>query len=76
MTIEFDAPDEALSNASATTASFLMVVSWGGYESLQWPGCALKGLSATTDLPFSMVLVWGLKIRSYLSGPPGALTRM
>jgi hypothetical protein len=39
--------------------TFLIAVSWGGYESLQWPVCALKGPSGYyTDLPFTMVRLY------------------
>lgn len=38
---------------------FLIAVSWGGFESLQWPVCALQGPSGYyTDLPFNMVRIY------------------
>ena len=44
MTIELDAPDEAAVERFCNNLKrFLMAVSWGGYESLQWPVCAAKG---------------------------------
>ncbi|MEZ4790698.1 MAG: aminotransferase class I/II-fold pyridoxal phosphate-dependent enzyme [Flavobacteriales bacterium] len=60
MTIELDAPDEAaVERFCDGLKRFLIAVSWGGYESLQWPVCALKGPSGYyTDLPFSMVRLY------------------
>lgn len=60
MTIELDAPDEAaVERFCDGLKRFLMAVSWGGYESLQWPVCALKGPSGYyTDLPFTMVRLY------------------
>ncbi len=60
MTIELDAPDEAaVERFCDNLPSFLIAVSWGGYESLQWPVCALKGPSGYyTDLPFTMVRLY------------------
>ncbi|HRH70714.1 MAG TPA: aminotransferase class I/II-fold pyridoxal phosphate-dependent enzyme [Flavobacteriales bacterium] len=60
MTIELDAPDEAgVERFCDNLKTFLIAVSWGGYESLQWPVCALKGPSGYyTDLPFTMVRLY------------------
>ncbi|MBL7945551.1 MAG: aminotransferase class I/II-fold pyridoxal phosphate-dependent enzyme [Flavobacteriales bacterium] len=60
MTIELDAPDEAaVERFCDGLERFLIAVSWGGYESLQWPVCALKGPSGYhTDLPFTMVRLY------------------
>ncbi len=60
MTIELEAPDEAaVERFCDNLPSFLMAVSWGGYESLQWPVCALKGPNGYyTDLPFTMVRLY------------------
>ena len=60
MTIELDAPDEAaVERFCDGLKRFLIAVSWGGYESLQWPVCALKGPSGYyTDLPFTMVRLY------------------
>ena len=60
MTIELDAPDEAgVERFCDGLQRFLIAVSWGGYESLQWPVCALKGPSGYyTDLPFTLVRLY------------------
>ena len=60
MSIELDAPDEAaVERFCDALKTFLIAVSWGGYESLQWPVCALKGPSGYyTDLPFTMVRLY------------------
>lgn len=60
MTIELDAPDEAaVERFCDHLQRFLIAVSWGGYESLQWPVCALKGPSGYyTDLPYTMVRLY------------------
>lgn len=60
MTIELDAPDEAaVERFCDHLKCFLMAVSWGGYESLQFPVCALKGPEGYyTDLPWSMVRLY------------------
>lgn len=60
MTIELDAPDEAaVERFCDNLRRFLIAVSWGGFESLQWPVCALKGPSGYyTDLPFTMVRLY------------------
>ncbi len=60
MSIELDAPDEAaVERFCDNLNTFLIAVSWGGYESLQWPVCALKGPSGYyTDLPFTMVRLY------------------
>jgi cystathionine beta-lyase/cystathionine gamma-synthase len=60
MSIELDAPDEAaVERFCDSLGTFLIAVSWGGYESLQWPVCALKGPSGYyTDLPFTMVRLY------------------
>jgi cystathionine beta-lyase len=60
MSIELDAPDEAaVERFCDSLETFLIAVSWGGYESLQWPVCALKGPSGYyTDLPFTMVRLY------------------
>jgi cystathionine beta-lyase/cystathionine gamma-synthase len=60
MTIELDAPDEAaVERFCDSLRRFLIAVSWGGYESLQWPVCALKGPSGYyTDLPFTLVRLY------------------
>ncbi|MBK9288060.1 MAG: aminotransferase class I/II-fold pyridoxal phosphate-dependent enzyme [Flavobacteriales bacterium] len=80
MTIELDAPDEAaVERFCDNLPSFLMAVSWGGYESLQWPVCALKGPNGYyTDLPFSMVRLYvGLEDPQLLIRDlQNALTRM
>lgn len=80
MTIELDAPDEAaVERFCDNLPSFLIAVSWGGYESLQWPVCALKGPSGYyTDLPFTMVRLYiGLEDpRSLIADLENALARM
>jgi cystathionine beta-lyase len=60
MTIELDAPDvAAVERFCDGLRRFLIAVSWGGYESLQWPVCALQGPSGYyTDLPFTMVRLY------------------
>lgn len=60
LTILLEAPDEAtVERFCDHLKRFLMAVSWGGYESLQWPVCALKGPSGYyTDLPFTMVRLY------------------
>lgn len=60
VTIELDAPDEAtVERFCDSLQRFLIAVSWGGFESLQWPVCALKGPSGYyTDLPFTMVRLY------------------
>ncbi len=60
MSIELDAPDEAaVERFCDGLQRFLIAVSWGGYESLQWPVCALKGPGGYyTDLPFTMVRLY------------------
>ncbi len=60
MSIELDAPDEAaVERFCDSLKRFLIAVSWGGYESLQWPVCALKGPSGYyTELPFTMVRLY------------------
>lgn len=60
LTIELDTPDEAaVERFCDHLQRFLIAVSWGGYESLQWPVCALKGPSGYyTDLPFTMVRLY------------------
>ena len=60
MTIELDAEDEAaVERFCDNLRRFLIAVSWGGFESLQWPVCALKGPSGYyTDLPFTMVRLY------------------
>ena len=40
-------------------ARFRMAVSWGGYESLAFPVCALKGPNGYyTDLPWDLVRLY------------------
>ena len=60
MSIELDAPDEAaVERFCDNLKTFLIAVSWGGYESLQWPVCALKGPSGYyTDLPYTMIRLY------------------
>ena len=60
MTIELDAPDEAaVERFCDGLKRFLIAVSWGGYESLQWPVCALKGPRRYyTGLPCTMVRLY------------------
>lgn len=60
MSIELDAPDvAAVERFCDSLKTFLIAVSWGGYESLQWPVCALQGPSGYyTDLPFNMVRLY------------------
>jgi cystathionine beta-lyase len=60
MSIELDAPDEAaVERFCDSSERFLIAVSWGGYESLQWPVCALKGPSGYyTELPFTMIRLY------------------
>jgi len=60
MSIELDAPDEAAVERFCNSLQrFLIAVSWGGYESLQWPVCALKGPSGYyTELPFTMIRLY------------------
>jgi cystathionine beta-lyase/cystathionine gamma-synthase len=60
VTIELDAHDEAaVERFCDNLKRFLIAVSWGGFESLQWPVCALKGPSGYyTDLPFTMVRLY------------------
>jgi cystathionine beta-lyase/cystathionine gamma-synthase len=80
MTIELDAPDEAaVERFCDNLPSFLIAVSWGGYESLQWPVCALKGPSGYyTDLPFTMVRLYiGLEDpKQLIADLENALARM
>lgn len=60
MSIELNAPDEAaVERFCDGLRRFLIAVSWGGYESLQWPVCALKGPSGYyTELPFTMIRLY------------------
>ena len=60
MSIELDAPDvAAVERFCDNLRTFLIAVSWGGYESLQWPVCALQGPSGYyADLPFNMVRLY------------------
>ncbi len=60
MSIELDAPDvPAVERFCDNLKRFLIAVSWGGYESLQWPVCALQGPSGYyTDLPYTMVRLY------------------
>ncbi|MBV6405808.1 MAG: aminotransferase class I/II-fold pyridoxal phosphate-dependent enzyme [Flavobacteriales bacterium] len=60
MTIDLDAPDEAaVERFCDHLRRFLIAVSWGGHESLQWPVCALKGPSGYyTELPFTLVRLY------------------
>lgn len=60
MTIELDAPDvPSVERFCDRLQRFLIAVSWGGYESLQWPVCALQGPSGYyTDLPFNMIRLY------------------
>ncbi len=60
MTIEVKAQDvAAVERFCDSLKRFLMAVSWGGFESLQFPVCALKGPSGYyTDLPWSMVRMY------------------
>jgi cystathionine beta-lyase/cystathionine gamma-synthase len=60
MSVELDAPDAAaVERFCDSLKCFLIAVSWGGYESLQWPVCALQGPSGYyTDLPFTMVRLY------------------
>ncbi|MCW5900308.1 MAG: aminotransferase class I/II-fold pyridoxal phosphate-dependent enzyme [Flavobacteriales bacterium] len=60
MSIELDAQDvAAVERFCDHLKTFLIAVSWGGYESLQWPVCALQGPSGYyTDLPFTMVRLY------------------
>lgn len=60
MSIDLDAPDEAaVERFCDGLQRFLIAVSWGGYESLQWPVCALKGPSGYyTELPFTMIRLY------------------
>jgi len=80
MTIELDAPDEeAVERFCDNLRTFLIAVSWGGYESLQWPVCALKGPSGYyTDLPFTMVRLYiGLEDpKALIADLENALARM
>jgi len=80
MTIDLDAPDEAaVERFCDNLPSFLIAVSWGGYESLQWPVCALKGPSGYyTDLPFTMVRLYiGLEDpKQLIADLENALARM
>lgn len=60
MTIELDAHDEAAVERFCNNLKrFLMAVSWGGYESLQWPVCASKGPDGYPQgLSFNMVRLY------------------
>jgi cystathionine beta-lyase len=60
MSIELNAPDvAAVERFCDNLRTFLLAVSWGGYESLQWPVCALQGPSGYyTDLPFNLVRLY------------------
>lgn len=60
MTIELDVPDEAAVERFCNHLKrFLMAVSWGGYESLQWPVCAAKGPDGYPQgLSFNMVRLY------------------
>ncbi len=69
MSIELDAPDvAAVERFCDNLKTFLIAVSWGGYESLQWPVCALQGPSGYyTDLPFTMIRLYvGLEDADWL----------
>ncbi|MCB9199189.1 MAG: PLP-dependent transferase [Flavobacteriales bacterium] len=69
MSIELDAPDEAaVERFCDGLQRFLIAVSWGGYESLQFPVCTLKGPSGYyTDLPFTLVRLYvGLEDADHL----------
>lgn len=55
MSIELAAPDEAtVERFCDNLQHFLIAVSWGGYESLQWPVCATKG----SHLPRNLVRLY------------------
>jgi len=60
MSIEVDAPDEAaVERFCDALKTFLIAVSWGGYESLQFPMCALRGPSGyNTDMPWNLVRLY------------------
>lgn len=60
MSIELDAPDEAaVERFCDALKTFLIAVSWGGYESLQFPMCALRGPSGyNTDMPWDLVRLY------------------
>ena len=60
MTIELDVPDEAaVERFCDALQRFLIAVSWGGYESLALPLCALRGPgSAYAELPWNMVRLY------------------
>ncbi|MEO8590210.1 MAG: aminotransferase class I/II-fold pyridoxal phosphate-dependent enzyme [Flavobacteriales bacterium] len=60
MSIELDAPDEAaVERFCDALKAFLIAVSWGGYESLQFPMCALRGPSGyNTDMPWNLVRLY------------------
>jgi len=68
MSIELNAPDvAAVERFCDSLKRFLIAVSWGGYESLQWPVCALQASQPRSsggpsgyyaDLPFDMVRLY------------------
>lgn len=60
LSIRVKAPDEAaVERFCDRLERFRMAVSWGGYESLVFPVCALKGPSGHyTDLPWDLVRLY------------------
>lgn len=60
MSIELDAPDvAAVERFCDASKRFLMAVSWGGFESLQWPVCAAPIPPAqTAELPLNLVRLY------------------
>lgn len=60
MSVELDVPDEAaVERFCDALQRFLIAVSWGGYESLALPLCALRGPgSAYAELPWNMVRLY------------------
>ena len=60
MSIELDALDEAaVERFCDALKTFLIAVSWGGYESLQFPMIALRGPSGySTDMPWNLVRLY------------------
>jgi cystathionine beta-lyase/cystathionine gamma-synthase len=59
MSIRLNAPDiAAVERFSDTLERFLLAVSWGGYESLQYPVCAAAGPSGYQgELPWDLVRI-------------------
>ena len=59
MSIELNAPDEAaVERFCDNLKTFLIAVSWGGYESLHGGLCVERSSGYYTDLPFTMIRLY------------------